>query len=182
MEQYHQIKQAYLQTPWRRQLQVIVAFLLVVVSIAVVAGIYLNVTATTATLGRKIQDMKVNMVGYYGIDDGLVTNMETETLIPIEELAIHIASLQLELAHVSSLEAMMERAQEKGFQPVDPYDVLYLEVPGYQGRQTAFLAPASEPVPAARPIIAAMYTESLLDWLAQRIGRLSDSLVQEARP
>ena len=52
------IVQAYRQSPWRIQLQVVGLFLLLLVMIALVAGIYLNVTARAATIGRRIQEMQ----------------------------------------------------------------------------------------------------------------------------
>ena len=51
------LTQAYRLTPWRSQLQIIGMFLLILVMIALVAGIYLNVTARAATIGRQIQNL-----------------------------------------------------------------------------------------------------------------------------
>ena len=56
MERVQKFTQAYDQTPWRRQLQGIGLFLAVLVTIALIAGVYLNVTARATTVGRQIQN------------------------------------------------------------------------------------------------------------------------------
>ncbi len=45
MERVYGLTQAYSQAPWRKQLQLIGIFLVVLVFFALVAGIYLSVTA-----------------------------------------------------------------------------------------------------------------------------------------
>ena len=84
MEQVKQFKQAYSQTPWRKQLQVIGAFLLVVVVSALVAGIYLSVTSQAATLGRQIQDMQIRMDGSQRLDLSAEEDVNLVEVIPIE--------------------------------------------------------------------------------------------------
>ena len=58
MESVRSLTQAYSQAPWRKQLAMIVLFLLMVLFVALVAGIYLDVTARTATIGREVQIMQ----------------------------------------------------------------------------------------------------------------------------
>ena len=53
-----QIIHAYKQAPWRVQRQWIGAFLLVVIGVAMVAALYLDVTARAAVAGREIQEMR----------------------------------------------------------------------------------------------------------------------------
>ena len=50
--------QAYKQAPWRTQIQRVGAFLLVVVVIAVIAGLYLNISGQSAATGRRIQNLE----------------------------------------------------------------------------------------------------------------------------
>ena len=55
MDRLEDFAQAYSQAPWRKQLQIIGLFSLILVFGALVAGIYLNVSARAATAGRDIQ-------------------------------------------------------------------------------------------------------------------------------
>ena len=52
------LTQAYRQTPWRTQLQWIGLFLLALILLATVAGIYLSVSAGAAAVGREIQQLE----------------------------------------------------------------------------------------------------------------------------
>jgi len=175
MEQVKQITQAYSQTPWRKQLQVIVVFLLVVVSAALVAGIYLSVTSQAATLGRQIQDMQIRMEGSQRLD---VTKEEDVNLVdvePIEEIRIQIADLQGQLATNMSSAVMKEKAERMGYVPSNPEEMFYFKVPGYQGRPLAQLAPPPAPVTVNTTVLAPAYRESLIDWLEHQINLVSRS-------
>lgn len=147
MDGVRQFTQAYSQTPWRRQLQLLGLFLLLVVLAALVAGIYLNVTARAGTLGREIQFMQDR----------------------IEELQLENADLETRLAIVNSAAEMQKRALAMGFKPLERGEVTYIVVPGYIARQQAVIAPPPKPktiVPASLP---ADYTESLLVWLQENV-------------
>ena len=80
MDNIQQFTQAYTQAPWRKQLHMIGTILLALVSAAIVAGIYLNVTARAAAEGREIQDMQVRLYGYH-----YLTGDASESKVPIEE-------------------------------------------------------------------------------------------------
>lgn len=159
------INQAYEQAPWRRQLQIIGTFLLVVVTTALVAGIYLNVTARAATIGREIQDMQVRISGDIRLDVTAQEDSSEETTIPIEELRIQIADLEARLAALNAVDLMQERAEKLGFQTVEPDNLVYVAIPGYQGRSEAMLAPPPEPVVVGSPVVPEAYRQSLIDWL-----------------
>ena len=111
MENVQQFRQAYLQAPWRRQLQIALTFLLVLISVAIVAYIYLSVTTRAAAVGREIQYMQVQMAGYHGL-----TEQDTGSM-PIEELKQNIANLESQLGQLTSFEVMDERAKELGLEP-----------------------------------------------------------------
>ena len=143
METVMNFTQAYSVAPWRKQIQVIGLFCLVLVFIALVAGIYLSVTARAATIGREIQSMQRD-----------ITTLERDT-----------ADLQARLANLSSAGEMERRALSLGFQPVNPEETLYLKVPGYGGRQPVVLATGEVPQVVGAPALPAEYTESLLEWL-----------------
>ncbi|HOT53519.1 MAG TPA: hypothetical protein PLH68_05845, partial [Anaerolineaceae bacterium] len=52
------IFQAYKQAPWRLQLQWIGLFLLVLVGVAAIAGVYLSLSGKAAVTGRRIQNLE----------------------------------------------------------------------------------------------------------------------------
>lgn len=141
------LTQAYSQTPWRKQLQVIGLFLLVLVFSAVVAGIYLSVTARAATVGRQIQFLQGE------IEKNKQINLDMQT----------------QLAQLTSSSVMEARALAMGFEPIEKDQPLYIVVPGYLGRQQVVLAPPPGPVKAGAPTLPPDFSESLLDWLQQRV-------------
>lgn len=175
MEQVKQFTQAYSQTPWRKQLQVIVAFLLVVVSAALVAGIYLSVTSQAATLGRQIQDMQIRMEGSQRLDLTSEEDVNLVEVVPIEEIRIKIADLQGQLAINMSSAVMNEKAERMGFVPSIPENMTYFKVPGYQGRPLAQLAPPPAPVTVETTVLAPAYRESLIEWLEHQVNMVSRS-------
>lgn len=175
LEQVKQFTQAYSQTPWRKQLQGIVAFLLVVVSAAIVAGIYLGVTSEAATLGRQIQDMQINMEGSTRLDLTPEEDVNLVEVVPIEQIRIEIADLQGQLAMNMSSAAMNDKAERMGFVPSNQDELLYFKVPGYQGRPLARLAPPPEPVTVSSTALAPAYQESLIDWLGHQVKLISRS-------
>ena len=147
MNTVRNLTQAYSQTPWRKQVMVIVLSLLFVVFATLVAGVYLSVTARAATIGREILMMQAN------IDDLELTNSDLTT----------------QLAYMNSASEMSKRAEVLGFVPVEKDQAIFVMVPGYIRRGQANLAPPPGPV---NPVAATMppgYSESLVDWLMKRI-------------
>lgn len=153
------LTQAYSQTPWRKQMQIIGLFLLGLVFAALVAGVYLNVTARSATMGRKI-----------------LTNLED-----IKEMELINADLLTQLANIKSSAGMWKRATDLGFSSIEKDQSIYLLVPGYVRRQQANLAPLPDPVVSVPASLPSDYTESLFDWIRRSILPISD-LVFEERP
>ncbi len=158
MEQVRKLTQAYPQVPWRKQQEIIGTFLLVVVALALVGYIYLNVSERTDTKGRQIQDMQVRLQGVQRVD----FDYEKEAL-PIEELKIEIADLEAQLAVLTSREVMSARAEAMGFDPYEPDDALYLEVPGYVIKESSALAPSPVAQQADVILLQPAYTQSLID-------------------
>ena len=159
MDRLENIAQTYFQAPWRKQLQLIGLFSLVLVAVALIAAIYLSVSARAAAYGREIQRMQGT----------------------IEERNREIEDLQSRLALISSETEMEARANALGFEPVDPEQVLYIVVPGYEERRPALLAPYSERVVVSAPVLPPEYTESLFVWLKRQARNLAPSLA-EAQP
>jgi hypothetical protein len=140
-----QFIQAYSQTPWRRQMQMIGFFAAAVASLALLAGLYLNVTARAATAGRSVQDLQDQRA----------------------QLQQQIENLETNLAFITSIEQMQARAGELGFAPVQPGAITYLNVEGYRGRAAMQLAPRAGSQFGLRTRLPAAYTESLFDWLGE---------------
>jgi len=176
MENIHQLTQAYSQAPWRKQMQMIGMILLFLVSAAIIAGIYLNVTARAAAVGRQIQEMQVMVYGYH-----YLTGETTDAAVPIEELEQDIASLHSQLAYLTSYQVMQERAKQIGLSSIDADHILYIEVPGYVERQTTALAPPPEPVIVNASSVNPEFKESLFDWLGNQI-RQTAKYFSEVQP
>lgn len=152
--------QAYSQAPWRKQLQWIGLFMLALILAAMVAGIYLSVSAQASTAGREIQIM-------YG---------------EMEEIRRNIEDSESQLAILNSNAVMEKRAEELSFYPVESVDIFYILVPGYIDPGQANLAkPPGVTVPRV-PTISPEYTESLVEWLSERVFNPASSLVREVEP
>jgi hypothetical protein len=135
---------AYRQAPWRLQRQWLGGILLAVLGIAMVASLYLDVTAQAAISGREIQNLTADIVG----------------------IRHNNADLQTKLAELGASSVIEQRAKQLGYQPMDPTQVQYIVVPGYVELQPEILAAAPALKPSA-PSIAPEYTESLIEWLQQ---------------
>jgi hypothetical protein len=141
-----QIIHAYRQAPWRVQRQWVGIFLLVVIGVAMVAALYLDVTARTAVTGREIQEMRIQ-----------ITTIQRET-----------ADLETQLADLTSTVAMQRRALALGYRPVQPGELDYVAVPGFVPPEPAILLAAKDTSPPAETL-PAVYTQSLLEWFEDRI-------------
>jgi hypothetical protein len=176
METIQQLTHAYEQAPWRRQMYMIGVILLILVSTAIVAGIYLNVTTRAATVGRQIQEMQVRVYGYH-----YLTNDAGDALVPIEELEQRIANLTSQLAILTSYQTMQERVNDLNLQPIDADHVQYIEVPGYIDRQTSILAPPPEPIVVTASAIDPQFKESLFVWVVDQVQKTA-RYFSEVRP
>jgi hypothetical protein len=139
----NRIIQAYRQAPWRVQLQWIGLFSLGLVLVASVAAVYLSISTRTAVFGREIQQIDSD----------------------IEEMERNIANFNNQLAMLTSSAQMQKRAADLGFVSVEPGIALFLEIPGYTGREPAIIAPPPSPSITQGPLIVPDYTQSLWDWL-----------------
>ena len=145
--------QAYQQAPWRIQLQWIGLFLLILLLVASVAGIYLSISTNASTAGRQVQSLQ--------------SQIDTEQR--------NIADKSSELAFLTSAAQMNTRAKTMGFQPIDPNTETYLVVPGFVPRDVAELAPQPGPTIIQPPLIKPSYTQSLLDWFIEKISSASQN-------
>jgi cell division protein FtsL len=154
------LTQAYHQAPWRKQLQYIGLFLLGLILVALIAGIYLSVTARAATVGRDIQMMHAE----------------------IELSEREIEDLRTGLALITSNRQMEERASQLGFHSVTAEELTYVTVPGYAKPRQVTLALSTSPRVAPAPVLSPEYTQSLFDWLRERVFDPAAPLLIEAHP
>jgi hypothetical protein len=157
MDQFENLARTYSQAPWRRQLQVIALFLLIVVLIALVAGVYLSISAKSTAVGRDIQAMQSEIAKF---------DRENE-------------DLQSQLAKILSSSQMEMRAENLGFVEVPPDQIVYLNVPGYVERQPVILAPSNERQVISAVSIPPEYTESIFEWLARKAVDWYSSIIEE---
>ena len=147
MDQVQKITHAYSQIPWRKQIQSVGMFLVILVLGMVISMIYVNVNAEAVVVGREIQYMQME----------------------IEGLERSIADKQSQLAYITSAVEMEKRAIDMNFQPVNPGEATYIVIPGYGGRTEAVLAPASVPANTQTKILSPEYSLSLVDWIKQEL-------------
>ena len=141
-----QIIHAYRQAPWRVQRQWVGIFLLAVIGAAMVAALYLDVTARAALAGREIQELRSE-----------ITTVQREN-----------ADLETQLADLTSTDVMQQRALELGYRPVLPGELDYVAVPGFVEPEPAILLAAKDAMPQieSQP---PEYSQSLLEWFEERI-------------
>lgn len=139
--------QAFQQAPWRLQLQIIGKVLVGFVLAAMVAGVYLNVTARTAAAA-----------------------IETETLgITRDTLQRQVASLRTEIGIITSAREMKKRADELGFIHSGEENTHYVAIEGYSGKQTEIAAPPITQIELPASILKPSYTQSLWEWLYEQM-------------
>lgn len=150
----NQLIQAYRQAPWRTQLQWIGIFLLILVLIASVLGLFLDITARSSTAGRDIQLME-------------------DEILASEQ---NIASLTARLAEINSSANMRARAEKMNYVPMDPSEAHFMVIPDAEPRQSSLDAPLFKPT--EEPVLLQPeYTLSLWDWFNQTLTSLQQQQV-----
>jgi cell division protein FtsL len=137
--------QAYKMVPWRKQMQWIGLSLLGIVTISIMAWLYLSISSKTSIAGREIQDLQSEQ-----------TKAEQA-----------IAAMETNLAEISSSVEMAKRAENLGFEYVDPTEFEYMVVPGYGGKPTAKLAPETLLAQVESDGMRSEFTRSLWDWVVE---------------
>jgi hypothetical protein len=141
-----QLIHAYKQAPWRVQRQYVGVFLLAVIGMAMIAALYLQVTARAAAAGREIQEMRLEITTTQRLN----------------------ADLETQLAKLTSSAEMERRAQELGYRPVKPGELDYVAVPGFVAPEPEILAAAQDVTDFSQPL-PNEYTQSLLEWFDERV-------------
>ncbi len=153
MENVTQIVQQVRQAHWRVQRQWIGLFLLGLVAVSMVAGIYLNITVRATLAGREIQLLQSKLI------DDQQANADQET----------------QLAGLTSVASMQQRAEAMGFQPADPGDITYVVVPGYTPQNAVDMSQpgAASQGESQQPVLLPDYTKSLFDWVTRTLASSS---------
>ena len=140
-----QIIHAHKQAPWRIQRQWIGAFLLTLIGAAMIAALYLDVTARAAVAGREIQELRFEIATIQRAN----------------------ADLETQLGNLTSTAEMQRRALELGYRPVKPGELDYMPVPGFVVPEPAILLAAEDAILPVQPL-PFEYTQSLLEWFSER--------------
>lgn len=141
-------KQAFRQAPWRLQVRLTSGAVLPVITLLVVAGIYLAVNAKVATAGREVLTLEDRRA----------------------DLQRSNAELMTTLAQLTSPARLMERATAAGFRPAGPDEIDYVAVDGY-APPPDFIAPSPSSSPGeGMTALSPAFTETLGEWLSRRLG------------
>ena len=146
MEPLNYFNHASPQAPWRIERQWISISLLIVLGFAMIATMYLMVSSQAAIVGREIQNLRAK-----------ITITEHKN-----------ADLQTELARLTAKNEVERRAYALRFRPVEMGELEYLYVPGLAMSDEIVLATTPDLQPSP-PSISPEYTQSLLDWIDERI-------------
>jgi len=138
---------AYKEAPWRTQRKWIGLFLVGTIAVGMVAGIYLNVTSKAALAGREIQELEAD------ISDTQRNNADLET----------------ELAELLSTENLLARAEEVGFVPASPEEVVFMSIPGYFPPAPAVMSASN--VSRHSAALDPRFSQSLFGWFDDQMQK-----------
>lgn len=139
----HRIQQA----SWRTRRQRIGTILLVILSIVMVAALYLDAASRTTLVGREIQTLEYKT-----------------SLVKAQN-----ANLKTELAHLLSYHEVQARSDALGFRRATGAEIVYLSVPGYTGKKPVNLVVA-EDANMQNSVLSKAYTQSLFDWVSAQVS------------
>ena len=156
------ILQAYKQAPWRVQIQWVGVFLLIVISVATIAGLYLYISGRSAATGRRIQ------------------NLESE----LATLHRQNNDLETQLGEIQSERALSERINSLNMRSLTIDEALYLEVPGYVPAEGPSFAPPPTIKEERTPILLPEFTNTFIEWIASKLqaGTQSPTPTIEVQP
>lgn len=133
----------------RFQRQWIISFIAVVGMLALLAALYLNVTASASIAGRQIQYLEAD----------IITNEQLN------------ADLETQIATLLSTTVLEQRAEAMGFEPVDRTKLEYMVVPGYFPSRAVSMV--SSAAPAEILASSPEFNETMIDWISKQIEAAS---------
>ena len=154
MNRAQKIIQAYRNTPWRRQTQMLSRLAAVGVVATIVMIVYTWMTSQAGAYGLQVQSYQ-------------------KTALAAER---DIENMRVELAGLTSNQALAARVTQMGYVPIDPNRVRYMEVEGYYAEPALQLAPSVNSVhQQAREDfgLPTEFTTSLFSWIQDAIYKLS---------
>jgi cell division protein FtsL len=138
---------AYKEAPWRTQRKWIGLFLVGTIAVGMVAGIYLNVTSKAALAGRETQELEAD----------------------IADTQRNNADLETELAELLSTENLLARAEEMGFVPASPEEVVFMSIPGYFPPAPVVMSASN--VSRHSPALDPRFSQSLFGWFDDQMQK-----------
>jgi cell division protein FtsB len=138
----------------RVQQQWVISFVVVIAMLALLAGLYLNITASASIAGRQIQALEAEITANEQVN----------------------ADLETRIATLMSNAILEERAEALGFVPVERSSLQYMVVPGYFPPQPINMVSASN-VPQAVST-SPEFNETLIDWISKQIELASIPLAE----
>jgi hypothetical protein len=134
---------AFKQAPWREQLRLLASGLAAIFGLMAMLGLFIFTGAQSAEAGLRVQSLIRER-------DHLLRQLESQ---------------ETELAGKQSEVWMRQRAEELGFAPVDPKDIVYLAVPSVPETESVYVSPTSFLFGGEKITIAPAYRETLLEWI-----------------
>ena len=132
-------------------------WLIIGVLLALLAGLYLNITASASIAGRQIQSLEVEITANEQIN----------------------ADLETQIATLMANSVLEQRAQALGFQPIDRNTLQYMVVPGYFPPQAVSMV--SVDAPSETLAGSPEFNETLIDWISKQIQAASIPLTESSR-
>lgn len=141
------LKQAYQEAPWRKQVQVATSFLTGLISLALLAWVYLSLSSQAVTAGLETRNI-------------FAKNKQIRQLN---------SDLESHLARLTSSTEMKLRLSKMDFQRVNAQDLVYLMVSGYYESNVRLGTPSStlgliRPKDEG-PLMSPEYNQSWIDWM-----------------
>jgi cell division protein FtsL len=141
----------------RIQRQWIISFVAVIAMLALLAGLYLNVTASASIAGRQIQNLEIEITANEQFN----------------------ADLKTRIAGLLANSVLESRAKALGFQPVERTSLQYMVVPGYFPPRAASMVPAATPVKSISDLPE--FDQTLFEWISEQIQAASIPLSESNR-
>ena len=142
----------------RVQQQWVISFVFIIAMLALLAGLYLNITASASIAGRQIQSIEAEIIANEQVN----------------------ADLETRIATLMSNAVLQQRALALGFTPIERKTLQYMVVPGYFPPQAINMVStvSTSEILSTSP----EYTETLIDWIIKQIETASIPLAESKRP
>lgn len=141
----------------RVQQQWVISFVVVIAMLALLAGLYLNITASASIAGRQIQALEAEITANEQVN----------------------ADLETRIATLMSNAVLEGRANALGYVPVERSSLQYMVVPGYFPPQPVNMVSHANVAQAISS--SPEFNETLIDWISKQIELSSIPLVESGQ-